>query len=106
MRPRFRDRPVCCRGGSFGDGVLVLASGAGPLGRLGGGPLGGFGLQRRLRLRDLREAALTAGQLIGQPVALVVLAELRVLVLVDPLGLRQQLGDLRGQDLLLSLIRA
>jgi len=64
LRLRFRDRPVCSCGGPFRDDLLVLTCSTGPLSGLGGGPLGGFGFQRRLRLRDLHEPALTAGQLL------------------------------------------
>ena len=67
LRLRFRDRPVRCRGGTIRDGVLILAGGAGPLSGLRGGPLPGLLLQRRFRLRDLREPALAASQLRRSP---------------------------------------
>jgi NADH:ubiquinone oxidoreductase subunit 6 (subunit J) len=48
-----------------------------------------------LTLVGVDNPALAPGQLVRQPVALTVLAELRVLVLVDQFGLGQQAGDLR-----------
>jgi len=59
-----------------------------------GGPVAAHGTNRP-------EPAFATSEFVRQPVAAAVLAELGVLVLVDPLRLRQQLGDLRGQDLLL-----
>ncbi len=70
------------------------------------GALSSFVLQGLLRFPDLGQPRLAAPQLLRQLVPTRVLAEPRILLLFDRLGLHQQLRHLVGQIFSFWLIRA
>ena len=101
LRPRLRRRLTgrlgdSCSGRGFARTLLP-----GPGGSIGLGPCTGLVLEGPLGLADLDQPGLSTPELLGELITAPVLAVLDVLGPVECLRLRQQIGDLLGEDLLL-----